>query len=41
MFDLNFILALPVVVFIHEFGHYFIAKLMGVKVLEVQVFFLL
>ena len=39
MFDLMFILALAIVVFIHEFGHYFIAKLMGVKVLEVQVFF--
>lgn len=33
------IVALAVVVFIHEFGHYFIAKAMGVRVLEVQVFF--
>lgn len=40
MWSLLTIVALAVAVFIHEFGHFFIGKAMGVRVLEVQVFFI-
>ncbi len=39
MNDLVYILVLAIVVTIHEFGHYFSARLMGVKVRRVQLFF--
>lgn len=40
MNDLVYILALAIVVTIHEFGHYFSARLMNVKVQRVQLFFM-
>ena len=40
MNDLMYILLLAIVVTIHEFGHYFCARLMNVKVRHVQLFFM-
>jgi len=40
MNDLMYILLLAIVVTIHEFGHYFCARLMNVKVQRVQLFFM-
>ena len=34
-----FALVLGVLVFVHEFGHYFVARLLGVKVLRFSVGF--
>ena len=39
MNDLVYILVLAIVVTVHEFGHYFFARMMHVKVLRVQLFF--
>lgn len=39
MGDLLYILVLAIVVTIHEFGHYFMARWMGVKVKKLQIFF--
>ena len=36
---LYFILVLTIVVFVHEFGHYFVAKLCGVKIEEFSIGF--
>ena len=40
MNQLIFILVLAIVVTIHEFGHYAFARIMGVKVIKLQLFFL-
>ena len=40
MNDLIYILVLMIVVTIHEFGHYFMARWMGVKVKKMQIFFM-
>ena len=39
MGDLLYILVLAIVVTIHEFGHYFMARWMGVRVKKLQIFF--
>ena len=39
MNDLVYILVLAIVVTVHEFGHYTMARLMGVKVKRMQIFF--
>lgn len=39
MGDLTYIFVLAIVVTIHEFGHYFLARGMGVRVKKLQIFF--